>query len=394
MRRRRAGRTPGPGSATIVRLAFDCTYALSPRTGVGTFADAVVGRLAARDDVEVRGYAVAGPAWAAAGGAVGHGVRVGARSRLLSPRWARAAWRRGDLPPIEWITGRVDVAHSPNFVAPPTRRAASVATVHDLTFVHHPQWCTTDTVDWFGPLIAAAIRRGAWIHTVSAHVAAEVVDAFGADPERVRVVPNATDPLPEADPADGRRLAGGDRYVLALGTIEPRKNLARLVAAFDAVAPRDPDLRLVLAGGRGWDTVAVDEALAASPHRQRIVTVGRVEDHERAALLRGATALAYVSLYEGFGIPPLEAMSVGTPVLAARVEAIAETCGDAACYVDPLDVDAIADGLTAVTSDSVLRQRLEIDGPARAATFSWDVTTEGLVALYGDAWAERGGRRR
>ncbi len=376
-----------------MRLAFDCTYALSPRTGVGTFADAVLGRLAARADVDVRGYAVAGPAWAAAGGAVGHGVRVGARSRLLSPRWARSAWRRGDVPPIEWITGRVEVAHSPNFVAPPTRRAASVATVHDLTFVHHPQWCTTDTVDWFGPLIAAAVRRGAWIHTVSAHVAAEVVDAFGADPERVRFVPNAADPLPPADPADGARLAGAERYVVALGTIEPRKNLGRLVAAFDAVAATDPDLRLVVAGGRGWDTDAYDAAVAASPHRGRIVELGRVDDHQRAALVRGALAMAYVSLYEGFGIPPLEAMGVGTPVLAADVGAIRETCGDAARYADPTDVDDLAAGLAEITSDEALRTRLAAAGRQRADQFSWDATTDGLVQLYADAIAERGRRR-
>ncbi len=376
-----------------MRLAFDCTYALSPRTGVGTFADAVLGRLAARADVDVRGYAVAGPAWAAAGGAVGHGVRVGARSRLLSPRWARAAWRRGDVPPIEWITGRVEVAHSPNFVAPPTRRAASVATVHDLTFVHHPQWCTTDTVDWFGPLIAAAVRRGAWIHTVSAHVAAEVVDAFGADPERVRFVPNAADPLPPADPADGARLAGAERYVVALGTIEPRKNLGRLVAAFDAVAATDPDLRLVVAGGRGWDTDAYDAAVAASPHRGRIVELGRVDDHQRAALVRGALAMAYVSLYEGFGIPPLEAMGVGTPVLATDVGAIRETCGDAARYADPIDVDDLAAGLAAIASDEALRTRLAAAGRQRADQFSWDATTDGLVQLYADAIAERGRRR-
>lgn len=376
-----------------MRLAFDCTYALSPRTGVGTFADAVLGRLVTRPDIEVRGYAVAGPAWAAAGGAVGYGVSVGARSRLLSPRWARAAWRRGDVPPIEWITGRVDVAHSPNFVAPPTRRAASVATVHDLTFVHHPEWCTTDTVDWFGPLIAAAINRGAWIHTVSAHVASEVVDAFGANPERVRFVPNAADPLPAADPADGRHLAGGDRYVLALGTIEPRKNLARLVAAFDQVANEDPDLRLVVAGGRGWDTADYDEALAASHHRSRIVEVGRVDDHQRSALLRGALTLAYVSLYEGFGIPPLEAMGVGTPVLAANVGAIAETCGEAAHYVDPLDVDDLAAGLAAVTTDETLRAGLAGAGRARAEQFSWDDTTDGLVTLYADAIADRRAQR-
>jgi len=195
-----------------MRLAYDCTYALSPATGVGTFAGAVLDRLVARDDVDVTGYAVAwrsSTAVAAALAAHGQtGVRIARRSDVLNPRVTRALWKRGNRPPIEWITGRVDVVHSPNFVAPPARRAAMVATVHDLTFIHHPELCTADTRDWYPPLITQAIQRGAWLHAVSGFVRDELVEYLGASPDRVVVVPNATDPLPPDAPgasaADGR----------------------------------------------------------------------------------------------------------------------------------------------------------------------------------------------
>ena len=387
------GAGPSEDAGRPLRLAWDCTYALSSLTGVGTFADAVLSRFAADRQMDVRGYAVAGPAWQSASRRVGHGVQVGWRSRALSPRWARAAWRRSALPPIEWVTGRVDVAHSPNFMAPPTRRAAAVATVHDLTFIRHPEWCTTDTVDWFPPLIAAAVARGAWIHTVSDAVRDEVCEAFVVDPERVRTVPNAVDPLPEVPSGTGRRIAGTDRYLLALGTIEPRKNLGRLVAAFDLVAAADPDLRLVVAGSPGWGTDDFDAALAASPHKERIIRTGWVDPESRAGLLRDATGLTYVSLYEGFGIPPLEAMSVGTPVVASSVPALRETCADAAEFVDPLDVDAIAAGLAAVTGDSTRASALAAAGNRRVRDFSWDATAQGLRTLYVDAIDERSGGR-
>jgi glycosyltransferase involved in cell wall biosynthesis len=300
---------------------------------------------------------------------------------VLSPRHARAAWKRWPFPPVELFTGPVDVVHSPNYVVPPTRRAAAVVTVHDLTFVNHPELCTADTRS-FPPLIAAAVARGAWVHAVSRFVADEVVAAFDVPAERVVVVPNATEPLVAGTAAEGRGLAGGERYVLAIGTIEPRKNLPRLVAAWQQVADTDPELRLVVAGGEGWGAAELAGALVTARHTDRIVRLGRVDDHQRAALLRGATVLAYPSLYEGFGIPPLEAMAAGTPVVAARAGALPETCGDAALLVDPHDVDDIAAAIAAVTTDESLAADLVRRGERRVAGYSWDRSARELVDLY------------
>lgn len=337
-------------------------------------------RLATRDDLDIVAYG-----WPLGGrsrmdAALPDGVRS-ARLPMAGPPM-RAAWRMTGLPPIELWTGRVDVVHGPNYVVPPTtKRAIPVVTIHDLTVMRHPEFCTADTLE-FPDLVRRSVRSGAWIHTVSDFVASEIVEMLGVDPERVVTVHNGVVSVPEVDPAEGRRIAGTDRYLLALGTIEPRKDLPTLVRAFDAIADTDADLRLVVAGPRGWGSEDFDEAVRSCAARDRIVETGWVGDEERAALLRGALLLAYPSIYEGFGLPPLEAMSVGTPVVTTDAGAIPEVVGDAALLVAPRDTDALAGAMSSVLEDPDLSARLRSDGPARAALFSWDSTAAGLAELY------------
>jgi len=371
-----------------LRVAFDATFLLSPRTGIGTFAWAVLDRMAAMADIEVTAYAVALRQRDVIAAAVPARVRVPWRTEVLSPLHTRAAWKRSDLPPIEWVTGGVDVVHSPNYVVPPTRRAAQVVSVHDLTFLHHPELATTDTRR-YPPLLRRACARGAFVHADSRFIADEIIDAFDWPADRVIVVPLAIDPVAETPDGAGAVLAEGDRYLLAVGTVEPRKNLPRLIAAFDRVADDDPDLRLVLAGAQGWGADAVSGAIVVARHSSRIVRLGWVADDERAALLRGAAALAYPSVYEGFGLPPLEAMSVGTPVVAGAAGALLETCGGAAELVDPHDVDAIEAGLRAVVFDDDHAEELVRRGRANVERFSWDRCTDELLDLYRLAIAGR-----
>ena len=170
--------------------------------------------------------------------------------------------------------------------------------------------------------------------------------------------------------------------MLALGTVEPRKNLPRLVAAFDRVAAHDPALRLVVAGPDGWGTDAFGAAVGAAAHGDRVVRLGYVTDADRRDLLAGARVLAYPSLDEGFGHPPLEAMGAGTPVVAARAGALPEVLGTAALLPDPRSVDAIADALRAALTDDDVRARLVAAGHERARHYSWSRTADELVALY------------
>ena len=368
--------------ADLLRLAIDATPLLGARTGVGVMTARVLAGLASRSDVDIVAYATT---WRGRGQLPERAAaRVRCVSRPMPARPLHLAWRHFELPPIEWFTGPVEVVHGPNFIVPPTRRAARVVTVHDLTAVHHPELCTPHTRTYPAAL-RRALAHGAWVHTVSDFVRSEILEQFGADPDRVVTVPNGVDPIPPADPADGHRLAGGDRYLLAMGTVEPRKNFPSLIRAFDAVADRIPTARLVIVGPDGWDRERFEAALSAAKHRGRITRIGMVDEMARAALLRGATALVYPSVYEGFGLPPLEAMSVGLPVLAADAGAVREVVGDAALLVPVGDEGALAEAIVRIAEDDSLRATLTAKGPARAGRYDWSQSVAGLVALYREA---------
>jgi glycosyltransferase involved in cell wall biosynthesis len=362
-------------------VAVDATPLLGVRTGVGAFVAGALGALAARSDVDLIGY---GLTWAGRGdlaAALPPGVRA--------CRWPMAAapllpvWRRLDGPVAEWWTGKVDVVHGTNFVVPPTRRAAQVVTVHDLTAVRFPELCS-QAARAYPDHIRRALARGATVHTPSMTMAAEVMETFGVGPERVRAVALGVSRSASRPPAvDGRP------YVLALGTVEPRKDLPTLVRAFDGVSASHPDLRLVIAGPPGWGEEALTEAVAASPYQSRIERLGWVGDEQRIDLLRGAALLAFPSLYEGFGLPPLEAMAEQVPVVATAAGAVPEVVGDAAVLVPVGDPDALAAALLHVLDDRAERARLIEAGTRRVAHFTWERCASGLADLYRDSVAAR-----
>jgi glycosyltransferase involved in cell wall biosynthesis len=346
--------------------------------------------LARRPALEVQAFAVS---WRRRGGiadALPEGV--GAVQRAMPARPLTALWGRADLPPVEWFVGAVDVVHGTNFVVPPTRRAAQVVSVHDLTPLRHPELCNAATLA-YPNLIARALRRGAWVHTDSAFVADEVVDAFGAPRDRVRTVWPGIPELPDvtaAEVAETRRRVlppETGSYCLAVGTAEPRKDLPGLVRAFGATAA-GRDWSLVLAGPPGWGEEAVIRAIDSSARRARIVRTGWVDDRDLAALVVGADVLAYPSLYEGFGFPPLQAMRRGVPVVATRAGSLLEVLGDGALLVDPGDEDALSAALDACLVDTELRARLVSAGRRQAERYSWEQCGAGLESLYREAAGE------
>ena len=308
-----------------LRLALDATPLLGARTGVGVMTSRVLDGLAQHPDVDVVAYATT---WRGRGQLPERApARVRCVARPMPARPLHLAWRHSELPPIEWFTGSVDVVHGPNFVVPPARRAARVVTVHDLTAVHHPELCTAHTRTYPAAL-RRALAHGAWVHTVSDFVRGEILEHF------------------------------------------------------DAVADRIPTTRLVIVGPDGWDGDRFEAALRAATHRDRIRRIGLVDKAARAALLRGATALAYPSVYEGFGLPPLEAMSVGLPVLATASGAVREVVGDAALLVPVGDDDALAEAIVRIDADDDLRAALSAKGPTHAGRYDWSQSVAGLVALY------------
>lgn len=372
------------GSSRL-RVALDATPLVTiggQRSGVGTFVAAALEALAARADLEVVAYALTfrgRSVWrdVLPPGVTPVGLAVPARA-------VRAAWLRSAWPPLEWFAGRADVAHGTNFVAPPVRHGGVVVTVHDLTAVRFPEMVEADAAA-YPALVKAAVARGAWVHTPSQFVADEVVSLLGAPADRVVAVPHGTPAMVGGDAARGRLAAGSERYVLAIGTIEPRKAYPDLVAAFAPLAAAEPDLRLVIAGRPGWGSEAFADAVARLPSDigGRVGATGWLSDEARNDLLAGATVLAYPSRYEGFGLPPLEAMAAGVPVVASDAGSLPEVLGAAAALVPVADVDALSAALaTALTLDGPERAQVVAAGRAHADTFTWGACAAGLAALY------------
>jgi glycosyltransferase involved in cell wall biosynthesis len=376
-----------------LRVALDATPVLGLSTGIGAFCHGALASLARRPGVDVQAYAVSWRRRRLIETHLPEGVE--ARQRPMPARPLHALWARWDAPPLEWFVGATDVVHGTNFLVPPTRRAAAVVSVHDLTPLHHPELCNEATLAYPG-LIRRALHRGAWVHTDSAFVADEVMEAFGADPSRVRVVNPGVPALPVAAESAAtavlRRLlpAGIGRFCLAIGTAEPRKDLPGLVRAFDAVAEHQADVALVLAGPPGWGERTLDAAIAGATARARIVRTGWVTQPDLAALLARASVLAYPSLYEGFGFPPLQAMRAGVPVVATRAGSLPEVLGDAAVLVEPGDHDGLVEALARCLDDEAERHRLITAGTAWSARYSWERCGEGLETLYRDAADSRG----
>lgn len=361
-----------------LRVAVDATSSLGVQTGVGRVTTQLLEHLARREDLDITAYAITWRNRQRLGTVVPSGVRAG--TRAFPARLTRLLWPHREVPRVEHWTGPVDVVHATNYVAPPAR-AAVLVTVYDLTYAHFPELCAGDALR-YPRLVRVAIDRGATVHTSSDFVAGEIQALYGLPSERVIRVYPGLGPTPAGDPRGGQRLAGTERYLLALGTVEPRKNLPVLVQAFDAVAATDPDVTLVVAGPDGWGVESFHAAVAAAHHRDRIRRLGWVEEHERRDLLAGAAVLAYPSVYEGFGLPPLEAMQAGVPVVASNAGALPEVLGDAALLPDPSSVDDVAGALARVLGDDDLRRTLIARGRERAASYRWDQAITGYVAAY------------
>jgi glycosyltransferase involved in cell wall biosynthesis len=366
------------GDGHRLRVALDGTPLLGPRTGIGEVVSGLVAGLATDPTLDCTAYALTWRGRDRLRPELPTGVR--AATRPVPARLVRAGWLRTDVPRIETWTGRVDVVHATNYVPPPSR-APVIVSVYDLGFVRFPELVNTDALQ-YPTLLRRGFARGAIAHATSDYVAAEIRAEFGlADEQVVRVYPGVPR-ITGGDAAAGRRVAGVERYVLALGTIEPRKNLPVLVDAFDAVAADDPDVGLVVVGQDGWGTDTFTAACDRAAHRARIRRTGYVDARTRADLLAGATVLAYPSRYEGFGFPPLEAMAAGVPVVASTAGALPEVVGNAALLVDPDDRDALAAALSTALHDDAVRARLVASGPAQVGRFSWARMAEELTRCY------------
>jgi glycosyltransferase involved in cell wall biosynthesis len=260
-----------------------------------------------------------------------------------------------------------------------------VVTVHDLAFRLHPQAYPPAWRLMHRAGFRRAVREAAAIIAVSRSTASDVARLGGVDEASIRVVPLAGSlSVGEEDPAAALdRLRVPRPYALFVGTLEPRKNLVRLIRAYQRIAPRVPHA-LVLAGPMGWRSEPIRRELAL-PGAGSIVVTGRVSEADLDALYRGADAFAYPSLYEGFGLPVLDAMARGIPVITSNTSSLPELAGDAAVQVTPGSTGAIATALERVLTDSTERSRLSSAGRDRAEAYTWERTARETIEVYEEA---------
>jgi glycosyltransferase involved in cell wall biosynthesis len=330
--------------------------------------------------------AEAGLAWLAELAARCPWVRV--RRLPLSPRWTTLLWLRYRLPlPVEVVTGPVEVLLAPDFVAPPAARARTVVTVHDLSYLTVPQYADPGLRRYLTAAVPRSLRRAAHVVAVSEATRRDIIAHLGLPPARVTTVYNGVDPRfrpldPTARAAARARLGLPERFILTVGTIEPRKNHLGLLRAFARLAADQPDLALLIGGRRGWLDAPIFAEAARLGLGERVRFLGPVPDADLPALLGTAGVFAFPSWYEGFGLPPLEAMACGAPVVASNASSLPEVVGEAGLLVDPGDVPALADALARALTDAALRAELTRRGPAQAARFTWAATARRLLEVF------------
>lgn len=372
----------------VLRVGFDATAAARQGAGIGRYARQLLRSLVARDDLAMRVFYAAGGA--SAGGLPDLPASVRVRRVPLSDRVTNAIWHRARLPlPVELLLGRTDLFHSPDFTAPPTLHAPTVLTIHDLAFLIEPDCAYPTLRAYLENVVPRSARRADRIIAVSESTRRDVIERLGIAPARVTTVYEAASPefYPAAaeETIPALRAMGIEHpYILSVGTLEPRKNYARLLDAYASILERGAHHDLVIAGRRGWLFEPVLERIGTLRLEERVRIV-EPDDRQLRALYNRAAAFVYPSLYEGFGIPVLEALACGAPTACSDTSSLPEVAGDAGLLFDPRSTEEISDAILRLLGDGQLSRRLRARGPRQAAAFSWERAAGETAAVYREA---------
>jgi glycosyltransferase involved in cell wall biosynthesis len=388
-----------------MRIGIDYTAAVRQGAGIGRYTRQLVHALVALDTKNqyvllaagggsggVPGSQVAERALESSRGLSGVSARGNVHSVNLpvSDRAMATLWHRLRLPlPVELFCGALDVFHSPDFTLPPVRRARTVLTVHDLSFMRVPQCSDPRLRSYLLQAVPTSVRRADVVLADSECTKADAIELLGVDPAHVEVIYPGVErrfqPAQDAHALDAvrSRYRLPERFVLGLGTLQPRKNFERLIEAYARFKEEaGSEVNLVIAGGAGWMYEGIFRRVEELGVQDAVCFPGYVADEDLPALYTLADLFVFPSLYEGFGLPPLEAMACGTPVVTSNVSSLPEVAGDAALMVDPLDVAALAEAIQCVLKDTDLRDRIVRQGQEQARRFTWSGAARKLLGVY------------
>ena len=373
----------------VPTIGIDYTPAYEQGGGIGRLVRELMAALAALDQTTDYRLFVAGAVGSRLPSAPAPNFTW--KPTRLTPMWLARLWHRARLPiPVEVFTGQMSLYHATDFVLPPTRSSTrTLLTVHDLSFVRVPETANPGLRRYLDAVVPRSVQRADHVLADSTATKNDLIEIYNTPPEKITVLLSGLTPQfkPVRDPAQLRAVReryhlGETPYILSVGTVQPRKNYARLIEALAHLRAEKHDVHLVIVGGKGWLEDPIYAALQQHNVEKYVHFTGFAAESDLPAIYSGALCCALPSLYEGFGLPVLEAMGCGIPVVTSAISSLPEVAGDAAILVNPYSVEAIVDALRRIIEDSTLRSHLVDLGTARAQTFTWERSAQQLMALY------------
>ena len=372
-----------------MRIAIDYTAAIRQGAGIGVYVRNLVDALLAQDASDQYTLLTSGRASLEHPFPVAENVR--GRNIFIPDRYLNILWYRFHAPlPATLFTGSVDLYHGPDFVLPPLgKNVRKVVTIHDLAFLEHPEYAVPSLAAYLRRVVPESVAAADVVITVSSEVSRTLVKHFQTPKEKLVVVPlgvnryfrRITDPILLA--ATQHKFGLKHPLVFTVGTQEPRKNHSGLIKAFyKAQKEKDGPAMLAIAGGAGWLYEETQQLVKELKLEEKVRFLGRVSDHELVTLYSSADVFAFPSFFEGFGIPPIEAMACGAPVITSNISSLPEVTGDAALLVDPHAEDELAGAMTRLIRDEGLREELRQKGYQRVQQFRWEVSASKTLAIY------------